>query len=172
MSRPYPVENYILHSSTVQSIAQWILVCMNIPYQYPWQYPPSPAPPPPSTNLLTFFPMYAQPIIIQALKTTGCSNPLILIDEIDKLGRGYNGDPASALLELLDPNQNTRLRSLSTHPVNTASLNTLSQHTHSTHSQPTLSTYPINTPYQYIFSRHPLSTHPHNTATPHPINAS
>jgi Lon-like ATP-dependent protease len=44
---------------------------------------------------------------IQSLKTTGCANPLILIDEIDKLGRGYNGDPASALLELLDPNQNT-----------------------------------------------------------------
>eukprot|EP00596_Hydrurales_sp_CCMP1899_P000283 CAMPEP_0119035724 /NCGR_PEP_ID=MMETSP1177-20130426/2932_1 /TAXON_ID=2985 /ORGANISM="Ochromonas sp, Strain CCMP1899" /LENGTH=950 /DNA_ID=CAMNT_0006994419 /DNA_START=142 /DNA_END=2994 /DNA_ORIENTATION=- len=43
---------------------------------------------------------------IQSLKTTGCSNPLILIDEVDKLGRGYNGDPASALLELLDPNQN------------------------------------------------------------------
>jgi hypothetical protein len=42
---------------------------------------------------------------IQSLKTTGCSNPLILIDEVDKLGRGYNGDPASALLELLDPNQ-------------------------------------------------------------------
>lgn len=44
---------------------------------------------------------------IQCLKSTGSSNPLILIDEIDKLGRGYNGDPASALLELLDPNQNS-----------------------------------------------------------------
>ncbi|KAL3662049.1 hypothetical protein V7S43_012856 [Phytophthora oleae] len=44
--------------------------------------------------------------IIQCLKSTQSSNPLILIDEIDKLGRGYQGDPASALLELLDPSQN------------------------------------------------------------------
>eukprot|EP00891_Asterochloris_glomerata_P009190 jgi/Astpho2/9190/e_gw1.00137.52.1_t len=42
----------------------------------------------------------------QCLKTTGTANPLVLIDEIDKLGRGYQGDPASALLELLDPEQN------------------------------------------------------------------
>ncbi|ETW04663.1 ATP-dependent protease La, variant 14 [Aphanomyces invadans] len=45
--------------------------------------------------------------VIQCLKSTQSSNPLILIDEIDKLGRGYQGDPASALLELLDPSQNT-----------------------------------------------------------------
>jgi len=44
--------------------------------------------------------------LIQGLKTTGTVNPLVLIDEIDKLGRGYQGDPASALLELLDPSQN------------------------------------------------------------------
>jgi Lon-like ATP-dependent protease len=44
---------------------------------------------------------------IQCLKNTKCMNPLILIDEIDKLGKSYSGDPASALLELLDPNQNT-----------------------------------------------------------------
>ena len=44
--------------------------------------------------------------IIQCLKTTGTANPVILIDEIDKLGRGHSGDPASALLELLDPGQN------------------------------------------------------------------
>eukprot|EP00127_Corallochytrium_limacisporum_P003054 Clim_evm10s145 gene=Clim_evmTU10s145 len=44
---------------------------------------------------------------IQALKKTKTENPLILIDEIDKLGRGYQGDPASALLELLDPEQNS-----------------------------------------------------------------
>jgi Lon-like ATP-dependent protease len=43
--------------------------------------------------------------VIQCLKATQSSNPLILIDEIDKLGRGYQGDPASALLELLDPSQ-------------------------------------------------------------------
>jgi len=43
---------------------------------------------------------------VQSLKMTQCTNPLILIDEIDKLGRGYSGDPASALLELLDPGQN------------------------------------------------------------------
>eukprot|EP00884_Botryococcus_braunii_P019992 jgi/Botrbrau1/6677/Bobra.0202s0021.2 len=44
--------------------------------------------------------------MVQCLKTTGISNPFVLIDEIDKLGRGYQGDPASALLELLDPEQN------------------------------------------------------------------
>jgi hypothetical protein len=38
------------------------------------------------------------------------SNPLVLIDEVDKLGRGYQGDPASALLELLDPEQNSAFR--------------------------------------------------------------
>ena len=45
--------------------------------------------------------------MVQCLKATGTSNPLVLIDEIDKLGRGYQGDPASALLELLDPEQNS-----------------------------------------------------------------
>jgi len=44
--------------------------------------------------------------MIQCLKNTGSMNPLILIDEIDKLGRDFRGDPASALLEVLDPNQN------------------------------------------------------------------
>ncbi|WFD27730.1 endopeptidase La [Malassezia nana] len=43
---------------------------------------------------------------IQALKKVGTENPLILIDEVDKLARGYNGDPSSALLEMLDPEQN------------------------------------------------------------------
>lgn len=45
--------------------------------------------------------------IIQALKRVGTENPLILIDEVDKIGKGYNGDPASALLEMLDPEQNS-----------------------------------------------------------------
>ncbi|XP_039734391.1 lon protease homolog, mitochondrial isoform X1 [Pteropus medius] len=44
--------------------------------------------------------------IIQCLKKTKTENPLILIDEVDKIGRGFQGDPSSALLELLDPEQN------------------------------------------------------------------
>ncbi|KAL3439495.1 Lon protease-like protein, mitochondrial [Aspergillus tetrazonus] len=45
--------------------------------------------------------------IIQALKKCQTENPLILIDEVDKIGRGHQGDPSSALLELLDPEQNS-----------------------------------------------------------------
>lgn len=48
--------------------------------------------------------------IIQCLKDTGSTNPLVLIDEIDKLGSGFRGDPASALLEVLDPSQNSTFR--------------------------------------------------------------
>ncbi|CAG2113277.1 unnamed protein product [Medioppia subpectinata] len=44
--------------------------------------------------------------IIQCLKKTKSENPLVLIDEVDKIGRGYQGDPSAALLELLDPEQN------------------------------------------------------------------
>lgn len=44
--------------------------------------------------------------IIQALKFTQVMNPVILLDEIDKLGNSFQGDPASALLEVLDPQQN------------------------------------------------------------------
>merc|ERR1719219_1053939 len=43
---------------------------------------------------------------VQALKKTKKENPLILIDEIDKMGRGWQGDPTAALLEMLDPEQN------------------------------------------------------------------
>ncbi|CAL1407674.1 unnamed protein product [Linum trigynum] len=44
--------------------------------------------------------------MVQCLKNVGTANPLVLIDEIDKLGKGHSGDPASAMLELLDPEQN------------------------------------------------------------------
>ncbi|CAG8562623.1 3379_t:CDS:2 [Paraglomus brasilianum] len=44
--------------------------------------------------------------VVQALKKVQTENPLILIDEVDKIGRGHQGDPSSALLELLDPEQN------------------------------------------------------------------
>ena len=43
---------------------------------------------------------------VQALKKTKTENPLILIDEIDKMGKGWQGDPTAALLEMLDPEQN------------------------------------------------------------------
>ncbi|KAL0858028.1 hypothetical protein Bca101_063182 [Brassica carinata] len=48
--------------------------------------------------------------LVQCLKTVGTENPIILIDEIDKLGKGHSGDPASALLEVMDPEQNANFR--------------------------------------------------------------
>jgi len=45
--------------------------------------------------------------LVQCLKRTKTENPLVLIDEVDKMGHGYQGDPSAALLELLDPEQNS-----------------------------------------------------------------
>jgi ATP-dependent Lon protease len=48
--------------------------------------------------------------VVQALKKAGTRNPVLMLDEIDKLGHGIQGDPASALLEVLDPEQNSTFR--------------------------------------------------------------
>jgi ATP-dependent Lon protease len=49
-------------------------------------------------------------VIVRALRDAGSNNPLFMIDEIDKMGADYRGDPASAMLEVLDPEQNATFR--------------------------------------------------------------
>jgi ATP-dependent Lon protease len=49
-------------------------------------------------------------VIVRALRDAGANNPLLMIDEIDKMGADFRGDPSSAMLEVLDPEQNSTFR--------------------------------------------------------------
>ena len=48
--------------------------------------------------------------LVRALRDAGTMNPVILLDEVDKVGADWRGDPASAMLEVLDPEQNRTFR--------------------------------------------------------------